>query len=242
MPMLDDSAQGIVEDPWSCLYRSGVRLDDFHKAQTQSSVSFRAQLAVKRGFDILLSSLLLLLLSPLLLVPALLVRATSKGPFLFRQARWGRGDRQFLCYKIRSMYVAGDPRAPSLSPSMISADGKILKQEIASRVTPVGRWLRRTSIDELPQLINVFVGDMSLVGPRPLMVEMLTPFEDARAVRSAVRPGITGLWQVRNRQNNMHVSQMIVDDTEYIRRFSLKLDLEILCATPVQVFKGIGAL
>lgn len=109
------------------------------------------------------------------------------------------------------------------------------------RVTSLGRWLRRTSIDELPQLFNVLRGDMSFVGPRPLVLPMLEPFHEARAARCAVRPGITGLWQIRNRHNNTHVCHMIADDTEYIRNFSIALDMRILLATPGEVLKGTGA-
>jgi lipopolysaccharide/colanic/teichoic acid biosynthesis glycosyltransferase len=119
--------------------------------------------------------------------------------------------------------------------------GILLKMKDDPRVTPIGAFLRRSSIDELPQLFNVLIGDMSIVGPRPLMIHMMEPFPEIRAVRSVVRPGLTGLWQIRNRANNTSVTDMIADDTEYIANIGLLLDLRILLATPWELIRGTGA-
>ena len=220
---------------------AGQRLDDMHKRKLLASRSLRLHLFAKRSFDIGLSSALLLLFSPLIVFCLILIKLTSDGPAVFSQDRWGLDQSCFRCLKIRTMYVAGDPRQESASHSSASGDGTILKMAHDPRVTPAGRWMRRTSIDELPQLWNVLRGDMSIVGPRPLLLAMLDPFDSVRAARCAVRPGITGLWQIRNRVNNTHVKHMVAHDAEYIRNFSFWLDLRILLATPKEVLRGAGA-
>ncbi len=219
----------------------GIRLDQVHRDRLRMSRRLRAHFFLKRTFDIALSSALLLLLAPLILVCLILTRLTSDGPAIFSQDRWGLDQRHFKCLKIRTMYIAGDRRQKNSTGTTGSGDGTLLKMKDDPRVTPAGRWMRRTSIDELPQLWNVLRGDMSFVGPRPLLLAMLEPFDSIRAARCAVRPGITGLWQIRNRVNNTHVRYMVTDDAEYIRDFSFWLDLRILWATPREVLKGAGA-
>jgi len=120
-------------------------------------------------------------------------------------------------------------------------NGVLLKLKNDPRVTSIGKLLRRTSIDELPQLFNVLRGDMSIVGPRPLVLHMMEPFPEIRAVRSVIRPGLTGLWQTRCRANNTSVMDMIDHDAEYIATFSLWLDLKIILATPGELLRGTGA-
>jgi len=150
----------------------------------------------KRGMDVILSLLLLLLLAPLMLLVALLVRLSSPGPILFRQERPGRGGKVFLFLKFRSMYINNEGMLSEAQRRDLVESGILPKSINDRRVTPVGLWLRRASIDELPQLINVLIGDMSLVGPRPVLPDMERPFPEIAAARLQVRPGITGLWQV----------------------------------------------
>ncbi len=190
---------------------------------------------VKRWFDLAAASVLLLLTLPLLLTLALLVRLTSSGPVLFRQTRVGLHGRTFELLKFRSMYVGADD---SLHREYVT---RLLRgQEIATqglfklaadpRITPLGRTLRRFSLDELPQLLNVLRGDMSLVGPRPSLpweVQMFPPW--ARS-RQTVRPGITGLWQVSGR-NRLTMLAGLELDVEYVERRGLRLDLLILLRT-----------
>ncbi len=203
----------------------------------------RSQQIVKRTFDIVASSLLLVSLSPILLAIAALVKLTSVGPVLYKAPRVGKGGRHFMFLKFRSMYAATN-RAHVAHAN--EKHGHIFKMKRDPRVTPVGRVLRRYSLDELPQLINVLRGEMSLVGPRPLPAGDLEPdgmsreFADWSEGRSGVYPGITGLWQVRGR-SELPFEEMVRLDLEYIREWSLLLDIKIILETPGLVMKGIGA-
>lgn len=200
-----------------------------------------AQLVLKRAFDVVGAFGLLLLFFPVLVVAALAVRLSSPGPVLFRQRRWGRDDRQFVCWKFRTMHVDQDSLVPPSTLRQLQAQGILFKPKNDPRVTRVGAFLRKTSIDELPQLFNVLVGDMSLVGPRPLMLHMLEPYPELRRVRGQMPPGITGLWQISKRESNETALQMRRYDLAYIREFSLGADLRILLRTPAAVLSGRGA-
>jgi lipopolysaccharide/colanic/teichoic acid biosynthesis glycosyltransferase len=193
---------------------------------------------VKRAIDIVVALLGLLLATPLLLVLALLVAASSPGAPVFRQRRAGRDGREFRMWKFRTM-VAGAER---LRPLLVadSRDADWLDLEHDPRVTAVGRLLRRTSLDELPQLLNVLRGEMSLVGPRPLPLEEHARVPDWAAARSAVRPGVTGLWQVRGRAA-LGFTAMLELDCEYVSSASLRLDLTILARTVPAVLAARGA-
>jgi lipopolysaccharide/colanic/teichoic acid biosynthesis glycosyltransferase len=207
-------------------------------------VSFTtADCLVKRAFDVIGSSLLLLLLSPILLLIAFLVKATSDGPIFYKAARVGRGGRYFTFLKFRSMYT---DRGRATVQAKNEKDGHIFKIRNDPRITPLGRILRRYSLDELPQLINVFLGDMSLVGPRPLPIEDMEPDGMSRRFaiwseqRASVPPGITGLWQIRGR-SELPFADLIKYDLEYVHNWSLGLDLRILMETPRFVVSGKGA-
>jgi lipopolysaccharide/colanic/teichoic acid biosynthesis glycosyltransferase len=193
---------------------------------------------VRRAFDLLLGGLLLLLFSPLFLVVAALVRLTSPGPAFFVQDRIGIGCSRFRMYKFRTMRAGAEQEQDELA----RREGRtFLKIANDHRTTPVGRWLRRASIDELPQLINVLRGEMSLVGPRPLLVCDLRNFplrEQGR--RFAVKPGITGIWQVSGRSLCTDEERMRLD-LEYVERRSLALDVQILLRTVPAVLSGRGA-
>ena len=182
----------------------------------------------------------MILLAPLYLLISVLVKLTSKGPVLYRSSRVGLGGRYFTFLKFRSMYHN------QARPSTNEKCGHIYKVKNDPRITPMGRMLRKYSLDELPQLWNVIRGDMSLVGPRPLPSEDLDPDGQSRQFRfwseqrSRALPGITGLWQVSGR-SDASFEQMIDLDVEYMRRWSLGLDFRILLETPLVVLTGRGA-
>jgi len=203
----------------------------------------KGQEFVKRAFDIVASIAALIVLAPTMLVIAALVKFTSEGPILYKAARVGRGGRHFMFLKFRSMYTTMDR---SHVASANEKHGHIFKIKQDPRVTRIGRFIRRYSLDELPQLVNVLRGEMSLVGPRPLPAGDLGPdgmsreFADWSEGRSAVYPGITGLWQVMGR-SELPFEEMVRLDLQYIREWSLLLDIKIILATPGLVVKGVGA-
>jgi lipopolysaccharide/colanic/teichoic acid biosynthesis glycosyltransferase len=190
------------------------------------------------------ASIGLVLLLPVLILIGALVRLTSPGPALFRQLRQGSGGRPFWFLKFRTMAVDAEHRLRDLESLNEAAGGVLFKMRRDPRVTPLGRWLRRTSLDELPQLLNVLLGEMSLVGPRPLqlrdsaLLEQMEPGAYAR--RLTVRPGLTGAWQVGGRSNT-DSRGMLQLDLEYIDNWSLRRDLIILCRTVGAVLHGRGA-
>ena len=181
--------------------------------------------ALKRAIDLIGASVALVALSPLLAVVAIAVRVRMGSPVLFRQTRPGRGGHPFLMTKFRTMT---DRRAP---------DGALLPD--ADRLTTFGRFLRRTSIDELPELLNVVRGDMSLVGPRPLLMEYLPLYSAPQARRHEVRPGITG-WAQVNGRNAVTWDEKFALDVWYVDHRSTRLDLQILGKTITEVFGGEG--
>lgn len=180
----------------------------------------------KRALDVVGATVGLVLLSPVIALLWLLVRVTSGRPGLFRQTRPGRRAQPFVLYKLRTMRPA-----PSHEAALLGDDG--------TRITRLGAFLRSTSLDELPELWNVLVGDMSLVGPRPLLMEYLEHYTPAQARRHAVRPGITGLAQVEGR-NALSWEDKLALDVEYVDRCSLLLDLRILARTVPLVSRGTG--
>jgi lipopolysaccharide/colanic/teichoic acid biosynthesis glycosyltransferase len=187
----------------------------------------------KRPFDLIFGSLLLVGLSPLLACAALLVRLDSPGPAFYGQDRIGRHGRPFRMWKFRSMHVNCDPGPHRrLAAAWFAADDSArgYKSLSDSRVTRVGRVLRRTSLDELPQLFNVLRGEMSLVGPRPAIPYELEYYAPAFFDRQKLPPGITGLWQV-HRRDRLSADQMMALDLEYVRHCSLWLDVKIVART-----------
>jgi exopolysaccharide biosynthesis polyprenyl glycosylphosphotransferase len=195
--------------------------------------------AVKRTFDAIVSGLLLLALSPLLIAIAIAVKLSSRGPVLYRSMRPGIGQMPFACLKFRTMYVDAEEHQGALEEHN-EADGALFKIRDDPRLTPVGRWLRRFSMDELPQLINVLRGDMSLVGPRPLPERDYEMLEDWHRKRYLVLPGITGLWQVSGR-SELDFDDLVHLDFIYLERWSLALDLAILLKTIPAVLMQRGA-
>jgi lipopolysaccharide/colanic/teichoic acid biosynthesis glycosyltransferase len=186
---------------------------------------------------------LLIVIAPLLLLTAILIKLTSDGPVFFVQRRIGLNKRTFDIYKFRTMGVDAELKLSELE-HLNELSGPVFKIKNDPRITPLGRFLRKTSIDELPQLFNVLRGDMSLVGPRPLQLrdyELFTESgEDWQRCRFSVRPGITCLWQVNGR-NSLPFQQWMELDLQYVRNWSLWLDLQILAKTVPAVLRGSGA-
>ncbi len=196
--------------------------------------------AAKRTTDLIGASLALVLVAPVLVASAIAIKLTSKGPVLFIQHRYGLNRRLFRMYKLRTM-VADAERLQIELEDKNEASGPVFKIRADPRITPVGRFLRRTSIDELPQLINVFRGEMSLVGPRPLPTRDVHRFTEAALMRRfSVRPGLTCLWQISGR-SNLNFQDWIRLDLQYIDEWSLPLDLKILLRTLPVVVRGAGA-
>ena len=197
------------------------------------------QLFVKRLIDASLSLLALAILSPLLLLVAALVKLTSRGPVLFVQERVGMNQRKFKLYKFRSMVVDAEERKSGLI-HLNERDGPAFKIENDPRITPIGRFIRRTSIDELPQLFNVLSGEMSLVGPRPPLADEVRKYEWMFRKRLCVKPGITCIWQISGR-NQVSFDRWMQMDHEYVENWSVWLDLQILFKTIPAVLCSRGA-
>jgi exopolysaccharide biosynthesis polyprenyl glycosylphosphotransferase len=195
--------------------------------------------ALKRSFDLVCASLLLLFLSPFLIACALAIKLTSRGPVIYRSIRPGIGGVPFACFKFRTMYRDAQHHQPALE-QLNEATGALFKIRDDPRVTPVGRFLRRFSIDELPQLFNVLRGEMSLVGPRPLPQRDYDRLEDWHKKRYLVMPGITGLWQVSGR-SDLDFDDLVRLDFLYLERWSVFLDLSILMKTVPAVLSRRGA-
>ncbi len=208
-------------------------------ALTAAPPSPRAYEIAKRAMDVVLALALLVLLAPLMLLVAAAVKLTSRGGVIFRQSRAGINGRPFVMYKFRTMHVgAEDARGEILH--LNEKDGPVFKIARDPRLTPVGGLLRRSSLDELPQLINVLRGQMSLVGPRPLwMPEAQRTVGQAR-LRMAVKPGLTCLWQVSGR-SELSYHEWVKLDLHYVRNRGMLLDLAILLQTVPAVISARGA-
>jgi exopolysaccharide biosynthesis polyprenyl glycosylphosphotransferase len=198
----------------------------------------RGQL-LKTAIDRVSALIVLLALSPVLALIAVAIKVTSEGPALFRQERLGKNGRAFTIYKFRTMYVGAERQFTSMIEASDSPDGLFFKLAADPRVTRVGSWLRRYSLDELPQLINALRGDMSLVGPRPLPIEVVQHEPDV-VRRLLVRPGITGLWQISGR-SDLSAEEALRMDLYYVENWSLAFDLMILWKTAFVVIRGRGA-
>jgi len=193
----------------------------------------------KRILDIMGALALLVVLSPLLLLVSLLVKLTSRGPVFYVSSRVGLCGRTFPFYKFRSMYTDAEVRLQQLQEKN-EKDGPIFKMKNDPRITPIGRFLRKFSVDEFPQLINVLRGDMSLVGPRPPLPREVETYDDYQMQRLSVRPGLTCYWQIMGR-SDLSFEEWMDLDHRYLREMGLFTDLKILFMTPFAVLKGKGA-
>ena len=199
-----------------------------------------AEFAMKRLFDLVSSFILLVVSAPVFLLIAVLIKLDSRGPVFYKQKRVGFKGKHFNFYKFRSMVADADKRKEELVEKNEVKDGVIFKIKQDPRVTKVGRFLRRHSLDELPQLVNVLMGDMSLVGPRPPLADEVAKYSHVHMQRLSIRPGMTGLSQVRGR-SELTFTRWVKWDLWYINNWSIGLDLQILWRTIPAVIKGEGA-
>ncbi len=196
-------------------------------------------LGCKRALDAVMSGLLLIVLSPLLLILAVAVKLTSRGPVFYRWQVVGKGGRPYTGYKFRSMCANADELKEKLEP-LNEMRGPVFKLTNDPRITSLGVWMRRYSLDELPQLYSVFKGDMSLVGPRPPLTSEYARFTEYQKQKLAVKPGITCLWQVNGRNDVKDFDEWVKLDLDYIRCWTPMLDIRILVQTVSEVLAGTG--
>jgi len=216
-----------------------TELDGIPLLTFETTIAREWQLFIKRAIDLILSGLGIIILSPLLLLIMWLIKITSKGPIFFRQERVGLNGRKFILYKFRTMYKNADMKRSELE-ALNEMNGPVFKIKKDPRVTAIGRVLRKFSLDELPQLFNVFVGHMSLIGPRPPIPKEVEQYKTWQRRRLSMRPGITCLWQVNGR-NRLDFDEWMRLDLEYLDNWSLWLDFKILVKTIPVVLFGIGA-
>ena len=226
------------------LKRARSKAEDFegdsHITHSTGTIVAGWQAIIKWVVDFTASLILVVFFSPLFLITAVLIKLTSPGPVFFMQERLGLNKRRFKIYKFRTMTADAESRMKEIE-HLNEVSGPVFKIRNDPRITTIGKFLRSTSIDELPQLFNVLKGDMSLVGPRPMAVRDYEGFnEDWQRRRFSIRPGITCLWQVRGR-NSIPFEQWMELDLQYIDRWSLWLDFQILVKTIPAVLKGSGA-
>ena len=198
-----------------------------------------ADAAARRALDVLVAAAALLLLLPLLLVVAILIRLDSPGPILFVQTRVGKHGQTFPVFKFRSMFLDAEERLSSVLAAN-ERTGPVFKMRRDPRITRIGRPLRRCSLDEVPQLLNVLRGEMSLVGPRPALPREVALYTPQQAGRLSVTPGLTGLWQVSGRAT-LSFEQSVALDLEYVRRQSFWLNVVLILRTVPAVLTGRGA-
>lgn len=213
-------------------------------ALSQPTVDAPWQFVAKRGLDVSVAAVALMLLLPLLMVIAILIARADRGPVLFKQKRVGRDGKLFYCLKFRSMVL--DAEAALAQHLSANAQARREWQETQKlvadpRITPLGRFLRRTSLDELPQLWNVLLGDMSLVGPRPIIQAEMARYGSDLVHYLAVRPGLTGLWQVSGRSTCSY-SERVALDVRYVCEWSFWKDVKIIVRTVPEVLKQRGSV
>jgi lipopolysaccharide/colanic/teichoic acid biosynthesis glycosyltransferase len=194
----------------------------------------------KRALDLVASILLVILFCPLFLVTTILIVCTSRGPILFRQQRVGKEGIPFTMFKFRTMKRVASEDSITRHARDLASRGVLFKIDSDPRITRVGMLLRRLSLDELPQFFNVIKGEMSLVGPRPLILFMVAPYPEENRQRNAIVPGLTGLWQISARGESSSVLQMIEYDVAYRKKLSFHYDLRILAKTIPIVIRGTG--
>lgn len=200
----------------------------------------RWQLAAKRILDLAVASVVLILVSPLWLLIVLWIKLDSPGPAIFAQKRVGLGGKPYTVYKFRTMVPNADDLMKAKLRKVKDIENFVFQDKNDPRITRSGRFLRKTSLDELPQLLNILIGNMSLVGPRPEVPEIAKHYTPEQWQRLKVPPGVTGLAQVNGR-SELTIGETLAYDLEYVRNWSLRLDLKILWKTVFVVFTGKGA-
>jgi exopolysaccharide biosynthesis polyprenyl glycosylphosphotransferase len=215
---------------------AGIPLIDVHRTDRSQTAQ-----RIKRGVDIIFAGLALIFFSPVFALTALAIRLDSRGPIFIGQTRIGKGGKPFTFFKFRSMRIDADQLRDALLAQQGAASARIFKDRRDPRRTRVGRIIRQLSIDELPQLVNVLRGDMSLVGPRPPLPQEVAAYEPHHFKRLEVIGGITGMWQVSGRSTIESFEEIIMLDSYYIDNWSLILDLKILLRTILAVLSRTGA-
>ena len=204
------------------------------------ALRYKGYCKVKRAFDVVSSLCAMVVLSPVFLVTAIAIKCEDpKGPVVFSQDRVGKDGKIFRMYKFRSMYVDAEERLKELQ-DLNEADGPVFKIKNDPRITKVGHFIRKYSIDELMQLVNVFKGDMSVVGPRPALPNEVAQYDDLAKQRLAVKPGLSCYWQVSGR-SNLSFEEWMQLDVKYINEMSVWTDIKIIALTVPAVLKGEGA-
>lgn len=236
--LLNDAELAAVAEDRTRISRESQTLSPYRSCPASQSTYIRGG---KRAFDLIVGSLLLLFALPVIIVAWLCVRLTSRGDGFFSQTRVGLHGSAIVVHKLRSMYLDHESKVNTNEIDEIQTNGGLYKHKDDPRVTPVGRVIRKTSIDELPQLWNVVCGSMSLVGPRPLMTHMMDPYPEIAKERNLVRPGITGEWQINARHDYNSLSSMVEYDLRYVEQCSLANDLRIIARTPMVVISAKGA-
>lgn len=219
-------------------FNSSAAIESYPSANS-FAIKERIYLFLKRVFDVLLSTLALIILSPLFLLTAIAIRIDSKGPVIYSQQRAGKNGKPFTMYKFRSMCVDADKRLKDLQ-DLNEMDGPVFKISNDPRVTRVGKLIRKSSIDELPQLINIIKGDMSIVGPRPPLLNEVAQYTPEQMHRLDVKPGLTCYWQISGR-SNINFDKWVQLDLQYIQERSLWTDFKIILKTFPAVLLGRGA-
>ena len=235
LPALDDILSESKFNNINCKMQYGYPMASFTASEKKFGL-----LAVKRAFDIVLGLVGCIISLPIIAITAIPLKKESPGPLIFKQARVGKNGRIFNIYKLRSMYVDAEERKQELLEQN-QMDGLMFKMEDDPRITKVGRFIRKTSIDELPQFFNVVKGDMSLVGTRPPTVDEFEQYESRHKRRLSMRPGITGMWQVSGRSEITDFEDVVELDCRYIDEWSLSLDARIIFKTVVVVLTRKGA-
>ena len=235
LPALDDILSESKFNNISCKMQYGLPMASF-----AAIVPNPALLTVKRLFDITLGIVGCIISLPIIAITAIPLLKESEGPLIFKQQRVGKNGRLFNIYKLRSMYVDAEDRKEELMKQN-DVDGFMFKMEDDPRVTKVGKFIRKTSIDELPQFFNVVKGDMSLVGTRPPTIDEFEQYESRHKRRLSMRPGITGMWQVSGRSEIQNFEEVVELDCQYIDEWSISLDIKILLKTVLVVLTGKGA-
>ena len=215
----------------------GIKIKYTDKAD--NSVKRRCYFGAKRSFDIISSLCAMIVLSPVFLITALAIKIEDGGPAIFSQDRVGKDGKLFKMYKFRSMYVDAEDRLIELAEQN-EADGPVFKIKNDPRITRVGRFIRKYSIDELMQLVNVFKGDMSVIGPRPALPKEVEKYDDFARKRLQVKPGLSCYWQISGR-SNIGFDEWMKLDVKYINEMSILTDMKIILLTIPAVLKGDGA-
>lgn len=211
------------------------------RVKNNEKITNKPYIYVKRGIDVILSTIALVVLSPLFLILAILIKLDSKGPVFFLHTRIGKNGKNIKIYKFRTMVTNAEELIKEFTPEQMKEYKENYKLTNDPRITKIGKFLRKTSLDELPQLINIIKGDLSIIGPRPVVKDELEKYEENIAKFLSVTPGLTGNWAANGRNNTTYEERMRLE-LEYVDNISLKTDIKIFFQTIYAVIKKEGAM